>query len=98
MSRVRQTIESTEGYDRALWDRMAADLSLQGMAVPDTCGGAGFGQVGMSVGMEGLGRALGPSPFLASAGLAADALLGLGGGGGVREALASLGAGGPLPP
>src|SRR5262249_1810016 len=93
MSRGRQTIESTEGYDRALWDRMAADLSLQGMAVPDTCGGAGFGQVEMSVVMEELGRALVPSPFLASAVLATNALLALDDADARRELLPSIAAG-----
>jgi alkylation response protein AidB-like acyl-CoA dehydrogenase len=93
MSRVRQMIETPEGYDRALWDRMAADLSLQGMAVPDTCGGAGFGQVEMSIVMEELGRALLPSPFLASAVLATNALLALDDADAVRELLPSIAAG-----
>ena len=93
MSRVRQTIETTEGFDRALWDRMAADLSLQGMAVPDTCGGAGFGQVEMSIVMEELGRALVPSPFLASAVLATNALLALDDADAMRELLPSIAAG-----
>lgn len=90
MSRVRQVIETPEGYDRALWDRMAADLSLQGMAVPDTWGGAGFGQVEMSIVMEELGRALVPSPFLASAVLASNALLALDDEDAKRELLPSI--------
>jgi len=93
MSRVRQTIETTEGYDRALWDRMAADLSLQGVAVPDTCGGAGFGHVELSIVMEELGRALVPSPFLASAVLATSALLALDDADAMREQLPSIAAG-----
>jgi acyl-CoA dehydrogenase len=43
--------------------------------VPEDYGGAGLGQVELSVVMEELGRALTPSPFLASAVLAASALL-----------------------
>ncbi len=77
MSRVREVMESPEGYDRGLWERMADDLSLQGVAVPDNFGGAGFGQVELSIVMEELGRALVPSPFFASAVLAASALLAL---------------------
>lgn len=92
MSRVRQVIQTPEGYDRTLWDRMAADLGLQGMAVPDTCGGAGFGQVEVSIVME-LGRALVPSPFLASAVLATDALLALDDEDAKRELLPSIAAG-----
>jgi alkylation response protein AidB-like acyl-CoA dehydrogenase len=77
MTRVRQVTESPEGYDRTLWERMAGDLGLQGLAVPDRYGGAGFGQVEMSIVMEELGRALVPSPFLGSAVLAASALMAL---------------------
>ena len=72
---VRRLMETPEGFDRALWERMAGELSLQGTAVPEAYGGAGFGQVELSVVMEELGRALTPSPFLASAVLAASALL-----------------------
>src|SRR2546429_3626666 len=54
---------------------MAEDLGLLGLAVPDEYGGAGLGQVELSVVMEELGAALTPSPFLASAVLAASALL-----------------------
>lgn len=77
MTRVRQVAESPEGYDRTLWERMAGDLGLQGLAVPDRYGGAGFGQVEMSIVMEELGRALVPSPFLGSAVLAPSALMAL---------------------
>ncbi len=77
MTQVRRVAETPEGFDRALWERMAADLGLQGLAVPDTYGGSGFGQVEMSIVMEELGRALVPSPFLGSAVLATNALLAL---------------------
>jgi alkylation response protein AidB-like acyl-CoA dehydrogenase len=75
LSRVREVMEMAEGRDAALWDRMAGDLGLQGLTVPETYGGAGLGQVDLSVVMEELGAALTPSPFLASAVLAATALL-----------------------
>jgi len=75
LSRVRQVMETPEGRDAALWERMAADLGLQGLTVPESYGGAGLGEVELSVVMEELGAALTPSPFLASAVLAATALL-----------------------
>jgi alkylation response protein AidB-like acyl-CoA dehydrogenase len=75
MSRVRQVMESPDGYDRALWERMAGELGLQGVAVPEGYGGSGLGSVELSVVMEELGRSLLPSPFLASAVLATSALL-----------------------
>jgi acyl-CoA dehydrogenase len=75
LSRVREVMETPEGRDAALWDRMAGDLGLLGLTVPETYGGAGLGQVELSIVMEELGAALTPSPFLASAVLAATALL-----------------------
>jgi alkylation response protein AidB-like acyl-CoA dehydrogenase len=77
MRRVREVMGSAEGHDPALWRRMADELGLQAMTVPEAYGGAGFGQVELSVVMEELGRALAPGPFLASAVLATSALLAL---------------------
>lgn len=75
LSRVREVMETPEGRDVALWERMAGDLGLQGLTVPEAYGGAGLGQVELSIVMEELGAALTPSPYLASAVLAATALL-----------------------
>jgi alkylation response protein AidB-like acyl-CoA dehydrogenase len=75
MPRVREVMETPEGFDRALWQRMADDLGLPGLAVPEAYGGAGLGQVELSVVMEELGRALTPSPFFGSSVLAASMLL-----------------------
>jgi alkylation response protein AidB-like acyl-CoA dehydrogenase len=75
VSRVREVMGSGDGYDRVTWERMAGELGLPGMVVPEEHGGAGLGHVELSVVMEELGRALTPSPFLASAVLAASALL-----------------------
>jgi acyl-CoA dehydrogenase len=75
LSRVREVMETPECRDAALWERMAGDLGLLGLTVPETYGGAGLGQVELSVVMEELGAALTPSPFLASAVLAATTLL-----------------------
>ena len=75
MARVREVMETPEGFDRALWQRMAGDLGLPGLAVPEAYGGAGLGQVELSVVMEELGRALTPSPFFGSSVLAASMLL-----------------------
>ena len=74
-ARVREVMETPEGWDPALWERMAGDLGLPGLVVPDAYGGAGLGQVELSLAMEELGAALTPSPYLASAVLAASALL-----------------------
>ncbi|MWA01611.1 acyl-CoA dehydrogenase [Actinomadura sp. LD22] len=76
-ARVRAAMESPEGFDRDLWIRLGRDLDALGLVVPEKLGGAGAGHVERSVVAEELGRALAPSPFLASAVLATDALLAL---------------------
>jgi alkylation response protein AidB-like acyl-CoA dehydrogenase len=40
---VRRVMESPEGYDPVLWKQMATELGLQGLALPEACGGQGFG-------------------------------------------------------
>src|SRR5579862_4639057 len=68
---VRAAMETEAGYDPAAWHRMAAEVGLQGLAVPEALGGAGAGLVEIGVVMEELGRALYCGPFLSSAVLAA---------------------------
>jgi alkylation response protein AidB-like acyl-CoA dehydrogenase len=75
-AKVREAMASDRGYDADLWNRMAG-LGVLGLVVPEELGGAGAGHVERSVVLEELGRALTPSPFLASAVLATDALLAL---------------------
>ncbi|MGW2287442.1 acyl-CoA dehydrogenase family protein [Streptomyces phaeochromogenes] len=72
---MRRLMETPEGFDRALWRRMGTELGLQGLAVPEEYGGAGYGPVEVGVVMEELGRALLCAPFLASAVLATTTLL-----------------------
>jgi alkylation response protein AidB-like acyl-CoA dehydrogenase len=70
---VRAAMEADSGYDPVLWRRMA-DVGLQGLAVPETFGGAGGGIVELAVVMEEMGRALYCGPFLSSAVIAATTL------------------------
>jgi alkylation response protein AidB-like acyl-CoA dehydrogenase len=71
---VRRWAESEKGYDTALWQQMAGQLGLQGIAVPEEHGGAGFGPVELGIVLEELGRSLLPSPFFATVALAGQAL------------------------
>ena len=75
---VRAAIETERGYDEDLWRQMASGLSLPGLALPEEHGGDGFGFTELQVVLEELGRALTPSPFLASVVLAAGAILATG--------------------
>lgn len=63
---VRHHLESTDGFDRASWQRLAAEIGVQGLAVPEEFGGAGCGPRELAVAAEELGRALAPGPFLST--------------------------------
>jgi alkylation response protein AidB-like acyl-CoA dehydrogenase len=75
MSRVRELMETEDGTDRAVWAQAGAQLGLQGLAIPEAYGGAGFGFVEQAIVLEEMGAALYGGPYLASAVLAATALL-----------------------
>ena len=72
---VRRLMATEAGYDRALWRRMAAELGLQGLAIAEEYGGAGFGYVELGVVFEEMGRALLCAPYFATVALAAEAIL-----------------------
>ncbi|HTD51268.1 MAG TPA: acyl-CoA dehydrogenase family protein, partial [Acidimicrobiia bacterium] len=38
---VRRLMETTEGYDPAVWKQMGQELMLQGLAIPEEYGGQG---------------------------------------------------------
>jgi acyl-CoA dehydrogenase len=89
---VREVMASERGDDPGLWKSLA-DLGMLGLVVPEELGGAGAGHVERAVVSEELGRALAPTPFLASAVLATDALLALDDCAERSELLAALAAG-----
>lgn len=75
---VRRVLDTDQGYDVELWKQMASELGLHGLAIPETYGGAGYGALETTIVFEELGRALLPTPFFATVGLAAGLLLALG--------------------
>jgi alkylation response protein AidB-like acyl-CoA dehydrogenase len=74
-SHVRRLMDTPEGIDRGVWDRMATQLGLHGLAVPEDLGGAGFGVVEQVVVFEETGRSLLCAPYFGTVALAATALL-----------------------
>ena len=76
-SAVRAQLDDAAGYDRGLWDLMAGQLGLCGMAIPEEYGGAGFSFLELGLVLEELGRSLTVSPFFASCVMAAQLLLAL---------------------
>ncbi|MFG3021793.1 acyl-CoA dehydrogenase family protein [Streptomyces sp. NPDC048254] len=75
---VRAAVDRPEGHDPALWTALGEQLGLPGLALPEEFGGAGCSATEVALAAEELGRALAPSPFLATAVLAAPLLLALG--------------------
>jgi alkylation response protein AidB-like acyl-CoA dehydrogenase len=75
---VRRLMETDDGYDAGVWEQMAAQLGLQGLAIPEEYGGSGFSAVELGIVFEEMGRALLVAPFFSSIGLAASLLLALG--------------------
>jgi len=91
MKRVREVMEGGEPA-RELWSRMA-ELGWQGLALPETEGGAGLTPIELCIVLEELGRALAPVPFLPTV-IAADAILQLGDASQRAEWLPRIAAGG----
>jgi alkylation response protein AidB-like acyl-CoA dehydrogenase len=65
--------KDTTGFSRELW-KAFAEMGFSGLLVPENFGGSGLGCVEAGVVMEEIGRTLMPSPFLATAVLAASVL------------------------
>ncbi len=74
ITRVRELMDNGE-TDWAVWEQAGAQLGLQGLAIPEAYGGAGFGFAEQAIVLEEFGAALYGGPYLASAVLAATALL-----------------------
>ncbi|MCU1462811.1 MAG: putative acyl-CoA dehydrogenase [Acidimicrobiales bacterium] len=72
---VRRLMDTTEGYDPAVWKQMGEQLGLQGLAIPEEYGGSGYTYVELGVVLEEMGRALLCAPYFATVALATNAIL-----------------------
>jgi len=72
LRQLRDTRDAV-GFSRALWKDMV-EMGLAGILVPQEFGGLGLGHVEAGIVMEELGHTLAPSPFLATAVVAATAI------------------------
>src|SRR5258708_25847143 len=75
LARVRELMETDHGPDPEVWRQAGTQLGLQGIAIPEEYGGSGFSFAEQAIVLEELGSALYTGPYLASAVLAATALL-----------------------
>ncbi len=74
-SQVRRQMDRGEGYDLAVWQKMAEQLGVQSLMIPEEYGGAGFGFGELAIVLEEAGRALLCAPLMSTAVLATSALL-----------------------
>lgn len=72
---VRRLMETSEGYDPAVWSQMAEQLGLQSLTIPEEFGGSGFSYVELIVVLEEMGAALLCAPFFSTVALGANAVL-----------------------
>jgi alkylation response protein AidB-like acyl-CoA dehydrogenase len=72
---VRRLMETDEGYDPAVWQQMAEQLGLQGLALPEEYGGGGYGFIEQIAVLEEMGRAPLCAPYFSTVVLAGTALV-----------------------
>ncbi|MEU1302351.1 acyl-CoA dehydrogenase family protein [Streptomyces shenzhenensis] len=75
---LRAALDTPAGHDPALWRALADRLGLPGLAVPEAYGGVGCTATELALACEETGRALAPSPLLATSVLVAPLVLALG--------------------
>ena len=73
--RALRDADDPTGFSRDLWKQFA-EMGLNGILIPEAQGGLGLGHVEAGVVLEEIGRNLSPSPFLATAVAAVEALKG----------------------
>ncbi|WP_203335653.1 acyl-CoA dehydrogenase family protein [Nocardioides limicola] len=89
---VRAALESPAGFDVDLWRTLCEQVGVAALAIPEEYDGAGFSLFETGLVLEELGRALVPSPLLATV-LAAETLLALGDSAACARLLPGLAAG-----
>ncbi|MGW1357209.1 acyl-CoA dehydrogenase family protein [Streptomyces chartreusis] len=75
---LRTALDTPAGHDPGLWTALAEQLGLPGLALPEAYGGVGCSATELALACEETGRALAPSPLLATAVLAAPLIAALG--------------------
>ncbi|MFD7783512.1 acyl-CoA dehydrogenase family protein [Streptomyces nojiriensis] len=75
---VKAAVRTTAGHDLELWQQLARQLGLPGIAVAEEYGGVGCAPADLALACEETGRALLPSPLLATAALCVPLIAALG--------------------
>ncbi|WP_045875492.1 acyl-CoA dehydrogenase family protein [Pseudofrankia sp. DC12] len=90
---VRRLMETSDGYDPAVWAQLAGELGLVGLAIPEELGGSGATFVEVAIVAEEMGRRLLCAPYLSTAVLAVGTLLRSGDAGAQKAWLPGIAAG-----
>ncbi|MGH9139471.1 MAG: acyl-CoA dehydrogenase family protein [Acidimicrobiales bacterium] len=90
---VRRLMDTTEGYDPAVWKQMANELGLQSLIIPEEFGGQGFGYVELTVVLEEMGRRLLCAPYFSTVALATNTILHAGDDAAKKELLPGIASG-----
>ncbi len=93
IARVVADAATEDGFDRRLWRRMAEEIGVAGLSIPERFGGSGATMHEQTVVAEELGRSLACTPYLASVALAANLLLASGDEPACAEQLPAIAAG-----
>src|SRR5690554_5281881 len=72
---VRIAMNQQFSYTPEVWSRLCTELYLQAITIPEEYGGLGMGYVELAIVLEEMGRKLFCSPFLATVGMATNAIL-----------------------
>lgn len=72
---VRRAMTHSHSYDPDVWQRLCTELYVQAITIPEQYGGLGLSYVDLAIVLEQMGRKLFCSPFMATVGLATNALL-----------------------
>ncbi|MFE9565662.1 acyl-CoA dehydrogenase family protein [Streptomyces sp. NPDC006487] len=91
---VKAAVRTDAGHDRELWQQLARQIGLPGIAVAEEYGGVGCAPADLVLACEETGRVLLPSPLLATAVLAVPLVTALGTGAQRSALLPPLAAGG----
>ncbi|MCX4959904.1 acyl-CoA dehydrogenase family protein [Streptomyces virginiae] len=75
---VKAAVRTAAGHDRELWQQLAQQLGLPGIAIAEEYGGVGCSPADLALACEETGRALLPSPLLATAALCVPLITALG--------------------
>lgn len=72
---VRRAMTHPRSFDPDVWQRLCTELYVQAITIPEQYGGLGLSYVDLAIVLEQMGRKLFCSPFMATVGLATNALL-----------------------